>query len=245
MKSGITDNRKKDEESSKKSVVDEVFEPFSYPPLKESVGHMLTDGLSARVNYTGEKITTRGRRFGYSEQEFLEAYLGKDYARKIDLNDNHDNLIFGFQESLKEQVPDKEKYLKLPQVLRDQERLEEAMGTYKVDGRAKDHEFAQYLKTVDKDALNDQAIAQLDVPHHSDPNRSFTKDLMQMIGDIQTKMKNSSTPTAYNRRDVFNALEKLNKEYTGDDLMNDEKALETLAAQWGSLCEPYEEELKR
>ena len=79
----------------------------------------MTDGISAGVNITGERINSRGRRFGYTEEEFLESYLGKDYARKIDLNDNHDNLIFGFQDTLKDLVPDKEKYLKLPKILKE------------------------------------------------------------------------------------------------------------------------------
>jgi hypothetical protein len=66
LKAGIVDPREKVKNSEKKSVADEVFEPFSYPPLKESVAHMLTDRLQAKINYTGEKITTRGRRFGYT-----------------------------------------------------------------------------------------------------------------------------------------------------------------------------------
>ena len=92
LKAGITDDRSLKSEKKKP----DLFEPFNYPPLEDSVAHILTDSISARVNYTGLPINTKGRRFDYTEQEFLEAYLGKDYARKIDLYDNEDNLIFGF-----------------------------------------------------------------------------------------------------------------------------------------------------
>jgi hypothetical protein len=57
---------------------------------------MLMEGINGRVNYTGLPLNNPGRRFDYTEREFLEAYLGKDFARKIDLNDNDDNHIFGF-----------------------------------------------------------------------------------------------------------------------------------------------------
>jgi hypothetical protein len=60
------------------------------------VGSVLTDGINGRVNISGLPINNPGRRFDYTEQEFLEAYLGKDFSRKIDLNENEDNHIFGF-----------------------------------------------------------------------------------------------------------------------------------------------------
>lgn len=45
-----------------------------------------------------------GRRFNYTERDFLEAYLGKDYARAPNL-DTEQNQIFGFNESLKKRYP--------------------------------------------------------------------------------------------------------------------------------------------
>ena len=48
------------------------------------------------MNYTGLPLHNPGRRFDYTEAEFLEAYLGKDYSRRIDLMNNEDNHVFGF-----------------------------------------------------------------------------------------------------------------------------------------------------
>lgn len=148
---------------------------------------MLTDGISAGVNITGERINSRGRRFGYTEEEFLESYLGKDYARKIDLNDNHDNLIFGFQDTLKDLVPDKEKYLKLPKILKEQEQLEQIMGTYKVDGRTIDPKMGEYLEVVDINKIQNDHIMRMDIEHPSDPSRSYIKDIMNMIDGIKMR----------------------------------------------------------
>ena len=65
-------------------------------------------------NSRAESSTKRrlGRRFDrYTEQEFLESYLGQDYARAADLDSNADNWTFGFQTPLKELFPDKNEFL--------------------------------------------------------------------------------------------------------------------------------------
>jgi hypothetical protein len=50
-------------------------------------------------------------------------------------------------------VPDKERFLKLPKLLKDQERLEEILGTRRVDGKAADQKFVDYVNSVDIDEM--------------------------------------------------------------------------------------------
>ena len=57
-----------------------------------------------RVIDAGDPINKPGRRFGYTEEDFIEAYLGKDYARAPNL-DVEQNYTFGYNESLKNKFP--------------------------------------------------------------------------------------------------------------------------------------------
>jgi hypothetical protein len=101
LKAGITKPKKDTQGQAKES---DVFEPFNYPGLKDTVSRVLGDGIQGRVarvgaNSMAESSTRRrlGRRFDrYTEQEFLESYLGKDFARAADLDANPDNWTFGF-----------------------------------------------------------------------------------------------------------------------------------------------------
>jgi hypothetical protein len=69
-----------------------------------------------RVLDAGERLDDRpGRKFGYTENDFLEAYFGKDFARNALLELNEENPVFGFNDSLKKKYPI-DKYQKLPQI---------------------------------------------------------------------------------------------------------------------------------
>ena len=58
-------------------------------------------------------------------------------------------MIFGFHKSLKEMVPDKSEFLKLPKILEQQERLQDVLGAKIIDGRTQDPKMGPYLKTFD------------------------------------------------------------------------------------------------
>jgi len=93
----------------------EENDPYNFPALNESVNTILSSEIDLpRVLDHGDTIDTPGRRFGYSDQEFLEAYLGKDFRRMPDLN-NDDSLIFEFQEDMKHQYK-VEDYLEMPKI---------------------------------------------------------------------------------------------------------------------------------
>lgn len=59
----------------------------------------------------GQPINTPGRRFDYTDREFMEAYLGKDLA--MTANYNLEKTFFGLNESLKSKYPI-EKYKQTP-----------------------------------------------------------------------------------------------------------------------------------
>jgi hypothetical protein len=98
----------------------------------------LRPGFQHRVLNAGEPINKPGRRFSYSEQEFLDAYLGRDYARSINLEDDEYNQTFGFQDSLKKLIPDRNEFLELPNEEEKIRKLNEWMGEKMEDGKAKD-----------------------------------------------------------------------------------------------------------
>ena len=74
-----------------------------------------SDGLP-RVLDAGDQLDSRpGRKFGYTEQDFLEAYFGKDNARAARVTLDDESSIFGFNDSYKRKYPI-DKYQKLPEI---------------------------------------------------------------------------------------------------------------------------------
>jgi len=60
--------------------LDPVFEHFKYPGLESSVARVMSGGIQHRVNAGKKMLGHKGRKFAYSTDDFLEAYLGKDFA---------------------------------------------------------------------------------------------------------------------------------------------------------------------
>lgn len=54
------------------------FDPYDYPPVQKTVARMFNDGTEARMLLKGQMINKPGRRFKYTDGDFLEAYWGKD-----------------------------------------------------------------------------------------------------------------------------------------------------------------------
>ena len=63
----------------------------------------------------GDALTSQlGRKFGYTESDFLEAYFGKDNARDAN-SEFGEGTVFGFNESFKKKYPI-DKYQKMPSI---------------------------------------------------------------------------------------------------------------------------------
>jgi len=75
-----------------------------------------------QLNDAGDHITKPGRRVnGYSEQEYLESFFGKDRARRLQTESLVDPL-YHEQKSLKELYP-LDSFLKTPAVNKKKEQL--------------------------------------------------------------------------------------------------------------------------
>lgn len=76
---------------------------------------MKTKDKFPRVLDAGDPLDKKaGRKFGYTEADFLEAYFGKDFARNANTDYASSNL-FGFNESYKKLYPI-DKYIRMPEV---------------------------------------------------------------------------------------------------------------------------------
>jgi len=190
----------------------DIFEPFNYPPLKDSVAAVLTDGIQARINVQGEISRKPGRTFNYTEQDFLESYLGKDYTAKIDLHENEHNQTFGFHETLKELFPDKSPYLKLPALLEAQKRLVEYFGSKHQDGQAIDPQFAALLEGPDAHQLCEDLLRTVDRQHPTDEGRTLGTDIQKamsgFLGDLQQQGQDK-----FDTKEFTKLYEKVSAEY--------------------------------
>jgi len=131
----------------------QTADPYEFAPLQESVNTLMrksADGLP-RVLDAGEQLDSRpGRKFGYTEQDFLDAYFGKDNARAAKVTLDDDTSIFGFNDSYKRKYPI-DKYQKLPEI-EAQKRLMEERQIFNVDsfnsyGDAEKQLFNEFIES--------------------------------------------------------------------------------------------------
>jgi hypothetical protein len=82
-------------------------DPYDFPPLQQAVDRLMkTKDKLPRVLDAGEALTDKpGRKFGYTEKDFMEAYFGKDNARQARLTIDDQASVFGFNDSYKKKYP--------------------------------------------------------------------------------------------------------------------------------------------
>lgn len=163
----------------------QTADPYDFDPLQDAVSKMMrpsSDGLP-RVMDSGDQLDNRpGRRFGYTEKDFLEAYFGKDNARAARVTLDDDSSIFGFNDSYKRKYPI-DKYQKLPEIEAKMRLLEErqvfGVDSSNVFGDLQQKHFNDYIESLDVE--RSQTVK--DKQHPTDKNRSYIKD-------IETRMEN-------------------------------------------------------
>lgn len=107
--------------SAKKRLIDN--DPYNYPALDRTVRSVLSSEIDIpMINDAGDTITTPGRRNGYTEAEYIQAYFGKDMARRIQTESLDDPLYIN-QKSFKEKYP-LDGFLKKPGFLEREAGLE-------------------------------------------------------------------------------------------------------------------------
>lgn len=215
LKAGVQDPREAHKKKHLRETAD-AYEPFNYPPLKESVAQIIHSGPQMKVINTGAPLRNgkRGRKYEYSTQDFLEAYLGKDYAQAVDLMENPQNQVFGFQESLKKLFPDKNKYLKMPKLREEQEKLKKYMGYNRVDGESIDPRMQGFLQNSEfgEKMLGDMLRA-ADQEHPTDRTRTKFGDMHAAIEKLRVKMAARGEEGAFEVKDLKQVMYFLEENY--------------------------------
>ena len=172
----------------------------------------------------------------------MEAYLGKDYAQAVDLMENEQNQVFGFQESLKKLFPDKTPYLKMPKVREEQEKLKQYMGYNKVDGESIDPRMAGFLQSTEYgDKLLANIMKNADTPHPTDPKRTKFGDMRAMIEKLEAKMAAQGEENAFFQKDMKQIVHFLEENYK--DFDETFETPEEGQAKVAQLLEEYKQKL--
>ena len=115
---------------------------------------MKTKERFPRVLDAGEPLTNKpGRKFGYPEKDFMEAYFGKDNARPARLTVDEQASVFGFNDSYKKKYPI-DKYQKLPKIEAEQRFVASRSAIYGFPGDAKDPQLYDLIQNMDMDQEN-------------------------------------------------------------------------------------------
>lgn len=82
-------------------------DPYNFPELNEGLSQILSsETIQPRIRDGGDVIKTPGRRFtNYTEGEMIEAYFGRDYARRAPQFIDGDDGVFSTQKTFKELHP--------------------------------------------------------------------------------------------------------------------------------------------
>ncbi len=163
-----------------------------------------------RVLDAGDALDQKaGRKFGYTEQDFLEAYFGKDNARAARVSLDEESSIFGFNDSYKRKYPI-DKYQKLPE-LEAKKRLMEERSIYSLDsfkGEGKEY-YQQFLESLDLD----RAEQFKDVQHPTDKSRSLMKDIESRMENYESRKRKTTGFDVIDTRDIGHIRTQLREEY--------------------------------
>lgn len=161
-------------------------DPYNFPELDQTVKSVLSPDIdSPQLNDAGDVVVTPGRRLrGYTQQEYLTAYFGKDMARKMQTQHLEDPL-YTKQKSLKEKYP-LDAFLLGPQVREKEKQLEElGLGydpkTFPHEMLPKDPAFKEHLRHRDEEFM-----------HMTENDREINKILLKPF--LEEVDKASKTP---------------------------------------------------
>lgn len=159
----------KAQEASNKPAPYQVNDPYNFPELNSEMDKQMPKGeLYPRVMDAGDSLSGNGRKFSYTNDDFLRAYFGKDYAR-VPVFNRDDSNLFQVNESLSRRFPIN-KYVLGPSIEERKELLEERSG---INGQ-------DLEKVVESfDTVYNQMYE--DVAHPTDASRTLVKDAQRRI----------------------------------------------------------------
>lgn len=171
------------------------------------MARLLTKDLYPKVLDAGERSTKPGRKFNYSDEDFIESYLGKDgnrlaFAEGNELKDDYSSA-FGFNETLKNKYPLKN-YLSHPKLEEKKKQLNELADIH----GEKNKEFQEKFDLEEK-----MARINKDTPHPTDPKRTFYSDLQKRIEDHIKHQHKKDLGDIVDAGEIYNQGNTLRKEY--------------------------------
>ena len=101
-----------------------------FPPIEETLAQFVSKDGNFGILNDVQAYEKPGRKFNYSEKDFVESYFGKDGLRRLGFDnkpDNNRSSIFGFNETWKKRFQ-VEKYLLTPEIEKKQRRIDETSG---------------------------------------------------------------------------------------------------------------------
>lgn len=213
-------------QADKPSKISDVYEPFNFPPLNDSVSKLFVDGIQPKIanvgnnSYYSSTRQRKGRQFAnYTHEDFLEAYLGKDFTGSPDLNQDPFNETFGFNERIRDMFPDEKKFLKMPKLRADRQKMKDFYGLIKEDGKFKDEAFGNFMGIGDLKKFISEFPRTM-IKHPTDPKRDYMSDLAAKYDEIISKQlkRGKKFVRGY---DLKVAIDGLKEEYQNDPVLYD------------------------
>ena len=122
MKHGVEFQTKRKQEFAEKELQKEKGtkpkDAYKYPSLDSTLAHFVSKDGNFGVMNQLDSFDRPGRKFNYTEKEFVESYFGKDGLRRLGFEttpDKNKTSIFGYNEAWKYRFP-VEKYLMTPYI---------------------------------------------------------------------------------------------------------------------------------
>jgi len=177
-------------------------DPYAFEPVQKIVDLLMnTNEKFPRVLDSGDALDQQpGRKFGYTEEDFLLAYFGKDSARNASLEFSQNN-VFGFNDSYKKKFPI-DKYEQGPSIEAQRRLVEERIGLERDDVNA----FISTLETENVDYVKD-------TPHPSDKSRTLIKDSQSRIENYLKRKEKQTGVEMWNTREVGGIRKSIREEY--------------------------------
>lgn len=159
-----------------------------------------------RVIDSGDSLTKPGRKFTYTEQDFIEAYMGKDYARTPNL-DVEQNQIFGYHEAMKYKFPI-DKYMMTPIFEAQQKKLQDSIDWDAMATGKNNTPYSDLIGSINMD----EHEPTMDQEHPTDPNRTLYKDSEQRVNKYFAKRERQGKET-FITHEIANIKKEIRDEY--------------------------------
>jgi hypothetical protein len=147
---------------------------------------MSTSDKFPRVLDSGDALNEKpGRKFEYTDADFMLAYFGKDNARNASLAVGQSE-VFGFNESFKKRFP-VDKYLHAPGLRAQRQLVEDRTDLNPLDSESRDQQLNDILQHLDSENMEYDMVK--DRTHPADKNRTLLKEAQTTLETYLARKK--------------------------------------------------------